>query len=431
MTSRLEAVLLIGAAALAGLGVTLVNLASGIGPDASVGLTMVMFAGGFLGLQVVVRRAVPGASPLLLPPAALVTVFGLVMIYRLDEDRASLQRWWLLIAAALAGVTIVWLSRVGLGALRRYRYILLTATLVMLALPALPSEGPLPVQGYAVNGSRLWVRIDLGIAEMNLQPAELAKVFLVVFLAAYLADRQPALSGAHRRIAGIRIPEPRQLLPLVLVWVGSMLVLVAQRDLGATLLLFGVFAAMLYAATGQRGYLAAGGVLGLAAAVIAYLSFGHVRTRVEAWLQPFADYEGSGYQIAQGMFAMGSGSLAGAGPGLGRPDLIPAASTDFIFAAVAEEFGFAGSVAVLCAFALAVAVAFGIALRSRNRFRKLLATGLGFIFGFQVLIIIGGVLRLVPLTGITLPFMSYGGSSLVGNFLLLAILAVASHEESR
>ena len=431
MTSRLEGGLLLGAAVLAGLGVVLVNLASGVGPDETAGLTVLMFAGGFLGLQLIWRRTVPGASPLLLPPVALVTVFGLVTIYRLDPGRATLQRWWLLIGAALAAVTVFWLSRVGLESLRRYRFLLLTVTLVLLALPALPSDGPLPVQGYAVNGSRLWVRVDLGFTEMNLQPAELAKVLLVVFLAAYLADRQPAIAGAHRKIGRIELPEPRQLLPLLLVWAGSLLVLVAQRDLGATLLLFGVFVAMLYAATGRRGYLLVGGVLALAAAAVAFLAFDHVRVRFEAWLRPFADYEGSGYQIAQGMFAMGSGSLAGAGPGLGRPDLIPAASTDFIFAAVAEEFGFAGSVAVLSAFALAVAVAFGIALRSRDRFRKLLAAGLGFIFGFQVLIIVGGVLRLVPLTGITLPFMSYGGSSLVGNFLLLGLLAVVSHEESR
>jgi cell division protein FtsW (lipid II flippase) len=430
MTSRLEGGLLVGAAALAGLGIALVDLATGSGPDATVGLSVMMVALAFLGLQALIRRTVPGASPLLLPPVALVTVFGLIMIYRLDPDRAALQRWWLVIGAGLAAVGVAWLSRAGTETLRRYRYLLLLASLGLLALPALPSDGPLPIKGYAVNGSRLWVRIDLGVVELNLQPAELAKVLLVVFLAAYLADRQSALSGAHRTLGRVRIPEPRQLMPLAVVWAGSLLVLVAQRDLGASLLLFGVFVAMLYAATGERGYLLAGGLLAGAAAVVAWLAFDHVRVRVEAWLRPFADFEGSGYQIAQGLFGMASGSLAGSGPGVGRPDLIPNASTDFIFAAVAEEFGFAGSVAVLCLYALTVAVAFGIALRSRDRFRKLLATGLGFVVGFQTFLIIGGVLRVVPLTGITLPFMSYGGSSLLGNFLILGLLAVVSHEES-
>jgi cell division protein FtsW (lipid II flippase) len=217
---------------------------------------------------------------------------------------------------------------------------------------------------------------------------------------------------------------------LLVAWGGSVLILVWQRDLGASLLLFAGFVLLLYAATGASGYLVAGGLLALVAAVSSYLAFDHVQRRVIAWLAPFEHYQDEGYQIAQGLFAMGSGSLSGAGPGLGRPDLIPNASTDFIFAAVGEELGFAGSVAVLALFALVVAVGLGIAFRSRDTFRKLLAAGLTFIFAVQVFLIIGGILRLVPLTGITLPFMSYGGSALVGNLILVALLIRISHEEA-
>jgi cell division protein FtsW (lipid II flippase) len=210
----------------------------------------------------------------------------------------------------------------------------------------------------------------------------------------------------------------------------SVLILVWQRDLGASLLLFTAFVLLLYAATGASGYLAAGGLLALVAGVSSYAAFDHVQRRVIAWLTPFEHYQDEGYQIAQGLFALGSGSLSGAGPGLGRPDLIPNASTDFIFAAVGEELGFAGSVAVLALFALVVAVGLGIAFRSRDTFRKLLAAGLTFVFAVQVFLIIGGILRLVPLTGITLPFMSYGGSALVGNLILVVLLIRISHEEA-
>jgi cell division protein FtsW (lipid II flippase) len=250
-----------------------------------------------------------------------------------------------------------------------------------------------------------------------------------VFLAAYLSDRQFALTEARRTIGPIALPEPRQLAPLLLVWLGSLGVLVVQRDLGASLLLFAVFAAMLYAVTGQAGYLTGGGLLALGGGVAAWFAFDHVQRRVDSWLRTFQTFEDAGYQIAQGIFGLGTGSLAGSGPGLGRPDLIPFAETDFIFAAVGEEFGFAGTAAVLAAYGILIAVGFGIALRSRDRFRKLLATGLTLTLGLQTFLIIGGVLRVVPLTGITLPFMSYGGSSLVGNFILIAILLRISHEE--
>lgn len=430
MTRNLEAALLLGAAGLAAFGVTLVNIAAEGTVDAQVGLTFLAFLIGFGTLHAAVRRYAPRATTLLLPPLALIAAIGVVEIYRLDPERAGLQRWWLLVGAGTGALTLWWLQGPGVGVLRRYRNLMLVGAAALLALPLLPSSGPLPLRGNEVNGSRLWIVFDLGFVQLNFQPGELAKVLLVVFLAAYLADRQPALVSARRRLGPFHIPEPRQLLPLLVVWLGSLAVLVLQRDLGASLLLFSVVVAMLYAATAEAGYLTGGAALLLVGGIGAYQRFEHVQRRVFAWLHPFSDYEGTGYQIAQGLFGLGSGSLAGSGPGLGRPDLIPNAPTDFIFAAVGEELGFAGSVAVLAGYGLVAAVGFGIALGARDRFRKLAAAGLTLVVATQTLLIIGGVLRVLPLTGIALPFMSYGGSSMLGNFVIAALLLRISHEEA-
>ncbi|MDH3517843.1 MAG: FtsW/RodA/SpoVE family cell cycle protein [Acidimicrobiia bacterium] len=430
MTRNTEALLLGGASTLAAFGVTLVNLSRGGTVDAQAGLTFLVFGISFGGLHFATRIFAKHASTLVLPPVSLVTAIGFIEIYRISPERAALQRWWLLIAAAVAILALWALNRAGLARLRRYRNLTLLAAVALLMLPLLPTEWPVPLVGAEVNGSRLWIVANLGFTELNFQPAEVGKLLLVVFLAGYLADRQMALTGAQRHIGRIAIPEPRQFVPLLLAWVASLGVLVFQRDLGASLLLFALFVAMLYAATGAIGYLWTGSVLTLAGGIGAWIAFEHVQRRIDAWIRPFADFEGAGYQIAQGSFALGTGSLAGAGPGLGRPDLIPAAVTDFIFAAVGEEFGFAGTVAVLAAYALLVAAGFGIALQARDRFRKLLAAGLSLVLGLQVFLILGGVMRIVPLTGIALPFMSYGGSALVGNMLLLVGLMRVSHEEA-
>ncbi len=428
MTRNLEAGLLVGAAALAAFGVALVEFAGGGSADAQVGLTFLIFALSFGLVHVAFRRFAPMATTTLLPPIALVTVFGFVEIYRLDPNRASLQRWWLVAGAVAATITLAWIGGQGVSIIRRYRNILFAIGVVLLLLPLLPDLGV--VKGVELNGSRLWIDLDFGILGMSFQPAEIAKLALVAFLAAYLADRQPALTQARRQIGRFSFPEPRQLAPLLAIWVGSLGVLVSQRDLGASLLLFSVFIGLIYAATGASGYLTGGFALVAIGGYGAWRLFDHVQRRVTAWLDPFSDFAGAGYQLGQSVFALGTGSLAGSGPGLGRPDLIPNAITDFVFAAVGEEFGFAGSVAVLCGYALIVASGFGIALSSRDRFRKLLATGLSLVLGIQTFLIIGGVLRVVPLTGITLPFMSYGGSSLVGNFILVGLLARISHEEA-
>jgi cell division protein FtsW (lipid II flippase) len=237
------------------------------------------------------------------------------------------------------------------------------------------------------------------------------------------------MSTVDRSIGRFKIPEPRHLGPVIIAATAALLVLVYQKDLGASLLLFGLFIGMLYVATARAFYVIAGGVMAIIAGAVAYATFDHVQRRITAWLDPFAQYQDAGYQTVQALFAMGSGSLTGSGIGLGRPDLIPAAETDFIFAAVAEEMGLAGSLAVIAGFALLVAVGFGIAIRSRDRFRKYLASGLTIVLALQAIIILSGVLRVMPITGLTLPFMSYGGSSLLANFVILALLLRVSDEE--
>lgn len=429
MNRTAEAVLLAGAAAIAGLGVTLVNLARGGGVDADVGLTIVVFLLAFGGLHAALRAWAPRSSPFLLPIVSLLAVIGFVEVYRLDDRLADLQRWWILIGALLAATLLFSLRNAGTEVLRRYRYLLLLSALAVLMLPLLPLNWSFPLRGRLVNGSRLWVALDLDFLEIQFQPGELAKILMVAFLASFLAERQQALSLMTRKIGRFSVPEPRQALPILLAWVASFAVLVYQRDLGASLLLFATLVAMVYAATGRASYLVGGAGLFAVGGVIGAQLFSHVESRIQAWLTPFEYFDTTGYQIAQGLFAMGSGSLSGSGLGLGRPDVIPFASTDFVFAAVGEELGLAGSVIVISLFALLVAVGFGIALRSRDLFRKLLAAGLIFAVGLQALLIIGGVVRLFPLTGITLPFMSYGGSSLVANFLIIALLARVSHEE--
>ena len=429
MTRNAEAALLVAAAVVASMGVALVNFASGSGFDAQVALTFLVFAVSFGSVHMALRRWAPEGNPYLFPIAAFLAAIGFTEIYRLDPSLASIQRWSLLLAGTVTTTVLLLLRDEGVILLRRYRYLFLATAIVLLLLPLLPESWPL--HGAEVNGSRLWVRLELpvGTRSLSFQPGEIAKVLLAIFLASYLADRHLAMATTGRKIGPIHLPEPRQLGPILIAAGVSFAVLVYQRDMGPSLLLFALFIAMVYVATGRVAYLVTGfGIVGVGG-YFAYQSFDHVQRRVFAWLHPFDDFADSGYQIAQSLFAMGSGSLTGSGLGLGRPDLIPAASTDFIFASVAEEMGFAGSIAVLAGYALLVAAGFGIALRSRDVFRKFLAFGLTIVIAVQSIIILAGVLRLFPVTGITLPFMSYGGSSLLANMVLVALLVRTSHGE--
>ena len=429
MTRTAEAGLIAAACVVAAMGVAIIEFTRGNWLDAQVALTLIVFIATFGGVHVAVRTWAPGASALLLPTVAFLTALGFIEIYRIDGDLAAIQRWSMLVAAGI-GSGVLWVLRdVGVSILRRYRYVILAIGVAFLLMPLLPDG--LPIRGATVNGSRLWVRIEVpGLDRIfSFQPGEIAKVLIVIFLASYLAERADAMAAVDRTFGPFRIPEPRNLGPVLIAAASAFLILIYQRDLGASLLLFALFVTMLYLATGRSFYVISGAALAVVGGVAAYAAFDHVQRRVEAWIDPFADIQGAGYQTVQGLFAMGSGSLTGSGLGLGRPDLIPAAATDFIFAAVAEEMGLAGSIAVLAGFALLVAAGFGIAIRSKDRFRKYLAGGLSAVIALQAFIILGGVLRLLPITGLTLPFMSYGGSSLVANVVIIALLLRVSHEE--
>ena len=429
MTRRAEAGLIVAAALLAATGISIVEFTRGNWLDAQVAITLLTFLATFGGFHLAVRRWASGASTLLVPTAAFLTAVGYIEIYRLDGELATIQRWSMIAAAGIGALVLWGLSNTGLSLLRRYRYVILALGVGLLLLPLLPDNWLL--HGATVNGSRLWVRLGIpGTTRvLSFQPGELAKVFITVFLASYLAENADAMSVVNRKIGPFRIPEPRHLGPVLIAALAAFGVLIYQRDLGASLLLFGLFIGMLYVATGRSFYVITGGLTAVMAGFVAYRAFDHVERRIQAWIDPFGQFNDAGYQTVQGLFAMGSGSLTGSGIGLGRPDLIPAAATDFIFAAVAEEMGLAGSLAVLAAFALFIAAGFGIAIRSRDRFRKYLAGGLTIVVALQAIIILGGIVRLLPITGITLPFMSYGGSSLIANMLIITLLLRVSHEE--
>ena len=392
----------------------------GVGEEASlpadIGPFLLLVMVLLLSAHLAIRRYAPAADGTLLPLAALLNGIGYVFIARLNDDLAANQATWTLIGIGVFIATLI-VAR-DAADLARYRWTFAAAGLALLLLPLLP------VLGLTLNGARLWVEIG----PVNLQPGELAKICLVIFLAAYLVDNRELLAMASHRIGPLHVPDPRHLGPVLVAWAASMVVLVAERDLGSSLLLFATFVVMLWVATGRAWYIVMGAGLFATGAVISWALFGHVQDRVQTWLNPWDDPLGNGYQVIQGTYALADGGLAGTGPGQGRPDLIPLAETDFIFAAIGEELGLLGTTALLAAYLLLIGTGLRTAVRSTDAFTTLLATGLTFVLGFQAFVIIGGVLRVVPLTGITLPFVSYGGSSLIANYVLLALLVRLSHQ---
>jgi peptidoglycan glycosyltransferase len=358
----------------------------------------------------VVRRTAPAGDGTLLPLAVLLNILGFVFIARLDPHLAAAQTVWAAVGIATFVATLVLVRDIRV--LERYRYTFALVGIITLLLPVVPGLG------REVNGARLWVRVGT----LNFQPGEVAKVLLVLFFAAYLVEKREVLEYAPRRVAGIPVPAARHMGPLGLAWGASLVIMIQQKDLGSSLLFFAVFVVMLYVATGRGAWLGLGAVLFSAGAVAGYHLFSHVAVRVRTWLDPWPVAEGQGFQLVQALYAFGSGGFSGAGLGLGFPDKIPNAPTDFVFAAVAEELGLLGAAAVVAAYLLLVGSGLRIAVRAERPLAKLLATGLTLILGIQTFIILGGVTRLIPLTGITLPFVSYGGSSLVANFAIVALL---------
>jgi len=369
--------------------------------------------------HIAVRWLATGADSVLLPLAVLLNGLGYVMIARLSERLAALQTTWTFVGV-LAFVAILFgIQRV--NDLSRYSWTFFFAGAGLLVLPMVPGLG------FSSGGARIWV----SVGPINFQPGEFAKVALALFFAGYLADNRELLATGTRRIGKIVIPESRYLLPLLGAWGFAVVIMVGQRDLGSSLLFFTLFIVMVWVATERTAYLVVGLGLFLFAATTAYMLFDHVQTRVSIWLDPWSRYSGKGYQIAQGIFALGSGGVGGTGLGLGDPTRIPEAKNDFIFAAIGEELGLFGATAVLLAYVLMIGAGLRVAARTNREFEKLLAVGLTTILGIQAFIIIGGVIRVVPLTGITLPFVSYGGSSLVANYMLLALLIRVSDSSAR
>lgn len=412
----------LGLVLLAGLITGASYLLASLGRNASIPARAGTFLAAVLGLLLVahlaVRLTARGADPLLLPLVALLHGLGFVMIARLSDRLAGLQATWSLVAVAALVATLVVLDRV--RDLIRWQYTALAVGVGLLLLPLVPGLG------FTSGGARIWV----SIGPVNFQPGEFAKITLTIFLAAYLAERGDLITKG-RRIGAIGLPEARHLLPLLVAWGTSVVVMVGQRDLGSSLLFFSLFLVLVWIATERTSYLLVGGALFAAGAVAAHHLFGHVRTRVSIWLDPWSDYETTGYQPIQGLFSLAEGGLTGTGLGRGDPGSVPAAHNDFIFAAIGEELGLLGTTAVLAAFVLLVGAGLRTALRADHPFDKLLATGLTAILAIQTFIIVGGVVRVVPLTGVTLPFVSYGGSSLVSNYILLGLLLRLSDTTSR
>jgi cell division protein FtsW (lipid II flippase) len=386
-----------------------------------------IFLGLCLAAHVVLRFTLPYADPYLFPLFAVLACFGLVMIYRIDEKLAREQAQWFVIGLGLFAATIILLR--DYRVLERYRYTVAAVGIGMLLLPRLPGIGS------QVNGAYLGVRLG----PLTFQPAEFAKIAIIVFLASYLRDTRQLLVIGARRVAGVTIPPLKHFGPLLIVWGAAMAMLFVIQDLGSSLMFFGGFLAVLYVATNRFSFVAIGLSLFAAGSWVLYHARPTITHRVDAWLHPFGalyDAPGGSYQIAQSVFAQADGGLFGRGFGqavlkVGDSPLLPAAQTDLIYSVIVNELGLIGACAVLCTYLLAVERGFKIATLARDSFSKLLATGLTAVFALQVFVIVGGVTRVIPLTGVTLPFISYGGSSILANFVLLALLLLISDRARR
>jgi cell division protein FtsW (lipid II flippase) len=389
----------------------------------------------FLGLcvagHIFIRMTLPHADPYLFPLVALLASFGIVMIYRIDATLARQQAQWFVLGLVLFAATIVIFR--DYRRLERYRYTIVIVSLALMVMPRLPGIG------YAANGAYLGIRIP-GL--FVFQPAEFAKIGLVIFLASYLRDTRQVLVVGARRFLGVTIPPIKHFGPVLVIWGLAMLILILLRDIGSSLMFYGALLAILYVATNRVSFVFVGVVAFAIGAWYLGTHISHVHARVEDWLHPFNPrlYNAplGSYQIANGVFAQAAGGLFGQGFGqavLTIPGthayLLPAPQTDMIYAVITDELGLFGAAAVLVAYLMFAARGFKAALLARDSFSKLMATGLTSVFALQVFVIVGGVTRVIPLTGVTLPFISYGGSSIIANFVLLALLLLVSDRSRR
>jgi cell division protein FtsW (lipid II flippase) len=384
----------------------------------------------FGGAHLAIRRFAPYTDPLLLPIVALLNGLGLVMIHRLDlvnnelsghrHPSATQQMLWTVVGVAAFALVVTFLK--DHRQLARYGYIWGVAGLVFLVIPAL-----LPASLSEQNGAKIWIRLP----GFSIQPAEFSKILLLIFFSAVLITKRSLFTSVGKHFMGMTLPRPRDLAPLLAAWVISIGVMVFEKDLGTSLLLYASFLVVVYLATQRFSWVLIGFALFVAGSVAAYFIFGHVRVRVRMWWDPFTDPDGAGYQLVQSMFSFATGGIFGTGLGNGQPDTVPAASTDFIIAAFGEELGLVGFASILLLYTIVIVRGLRTAIATRESFGKLLAAGLASTLAIQLFIVVGGVTRLIPLTGLTTPWLSYGGSSLLANYVLLAILARISHSARR
>jgi cell division protein FtsW (lipid II flippase) len=392
-----------------------------------------IFLGLCLAAHIVIRLTLPYADPYMFPLVALLASFGIVMIYRIDPALARQQAQWFVLGLVLFAATIVLLR--DYRKLERYRYTIVAVSLGLLLLPRVPGLGS------QVNGAFLGVRIP-GL--FVFQPTEFAKIGLVIFLASYLRDTREVMVVGARRILGVTLPPIKHFGPVLVIWGVAMLILFALHDIGSSLMFYGGLLAILYVATGRLSFVVVGIIAFGIGAWYLGVHIPHVHDRVEAWLHPFnpALYKkvGGSYQLANGVFAQAAGGLFGQGFGEGtltipgsHPTafLLPAPQTDMIYAVITDELGLFGAAAVLLAYLMFIARGFKTAVLARDTFSTLVATGLSAVFALQVFVIVGGVTRVIPLTGVTLPFISYGGSSILANLVLLALLLLISDRSRR
>ena len=384
-----------------------------------------------LAAHVFLRIRLPNADPYLFPLVALLAAIGLVMLYRIDESFARDQANWFVVGLVLFMLTIVFLR--DYHVLERYRYVIVTVGLRPADAAALPDRS-------AARSNGAYLGIEIG--PLAFQPAEFGKLAVVVFLASYLREHREVLVVGARRVAGVTLPPLKHLGPMLVVWGAAMVLLVFIRDLGSSLMFFGAFLALIYVATNRVSFVLIGLLLFLVGAwllpQVPFLAADQVTDRIDIWLDPYQDPQGTGYQVLQSMFAQADGGLFGQGIGesLLRPieggqPLIPEVQTDFIYALIVNELGLFGGCGVILIYMLIAARGFKIAMIAPDGFSKLLATGLTAVFALQAFVIIGGVIRVIPLTGVTLPFVSYGGSSVLANMVLLALLLLISDRARR
>jgi cell division protein FtsW (lipid II flippase) len=363
--------------------------------------------------------AAPRTDQLILPVVSLLTGVGILMVTRLDTGLGHRQVLWVILAETLAGIAMVVPRH--LGSFRVYKYTWASLGLFLILLTI--------VGGTDINGSgyRRWI----GFHGVYLQPVELLKILIAIFFAAYLDEKHELLSVARLRLGRVRTPPFQYLAPLVLVWGLSLILLVKQNDLGSALLFLGIFLSMIYVGTARPVYPVTGIAMFALGAFAAFHLFSHVRARTDVWLDPWVHSAGSGFQLIQGLIALASGGIGGQGIGLGLPTRIPVVTTDFILAAIGEELGMAGVVVLLALLLFLVFRGLAIAIDVDDGFAKLLATGLMATLAIQTIVIVGGTTRLMPLTGVPLPFLSYGGSSAVANYIMIALLLRISSEAQR